>query len=247
MRGLLHQAFEAVSNIDSRLPRSFWRLVARPGELTAAFIAGRRRPYLGPVALFLVANVVFFAVESFTHGLVFTTPLDSHVNTQPWSGLAQSLVARQLDAQHVSLAAYAPRFDGAIALHARSLILLMVLAFTPLPALVFRRSGQPFGAHAVFSLHFYAFMLLLFSVATAIPAAGVPFGWQRSTSQPLDAVLSIVLLLACGAYLYRAIGTVYGGRRSWCLTSAAVLTCGAAAIVLAYRFALLLITLYTTA
>jgi len=113
--------------------------------------------------------------------------------------------------------------------------------------LVFRGCGQPFGAHAVFSLHFYAFMLLLFSVATAIPAAGVPFGWPRSTSQPLDTVLSITLLVLCGGYLYRAIGTVYGGRQSWRLTSAAILTFSTAVIVLAYRFALLLITLYTTA
>ena len=247
MAGLLNQAVEAISNIDGRLLRSLWHLLARPGDLTVAFIAGRRKPYLGPVALFLVANVLFFAVESFTHGLVFTTPLDSHLHTQPWSGLAQSLVAQQLESQHTTLAAYAARFDGAIALHARSLILLMVLAFAPLPALVFRRSKRPFGAHAVFALHFYAFMLLLFSVATAIPAAGVPFGAPRSPSARLDAVLSIALLVASATYLYRAIGVVYGGRTPWRLTSAAVLTCGAAAIVLGYRFALLLITLYTTA
>jgi len=36
----------------------------------------------------------------------------------------------------------------------------MALAFAlPLP-LVFHRSGRPFVTHAVFSLHFYAFVLL---------------------------------------------------------------------------------------
>jgi Protein of unknown function (DUF3667) len=246
LRGLVDQAFEAFTNIDGRLLRSVRCLIVRPGALTAAFIEGRRTPYLGPVALFLVANAVFFAAESLTGGLVFTTPLQSHVQNQPWSGPAQSLVAAHLASHHTTLDAYAPRFDGAVALHARSLILLMALAFAPLPALVFRRRGHPAAVHAVFSLHLYAFMLLLFSIATAIPAAGMLFGHERSTSPLLDAVLSIGLLLACAGYLYVAIGAVYSSTRASRLLSAIVLTAGVAVIVLGYRFALLLLTLYTT-
>ena len=245
LRGLVDQVFEALTNIDGRLLRSFRTLVTRPGALTVAFVEGRRKPYLGPVAIFLVANAAFFAAESLTAGLVFTTPLQSHLQSQPWSVLARSLVAAHVAAQHTTVEAYAPRFDGAIALHARSLILVMALAFTPLPALVFRRRGGPLAVHAVFSLHLYAFMLLLFSIATAIPAAGLPFGGERSASRLLDAVLSIGLLLACAGYLYTAIGAVYGGGRAGRILSAAVLTIGVAAIVLGYRFALLLLTLYT--
>ena len=246
LRGLIDQLFGALTNIDGRLLRSFRCLVTRPGALTAAFIEGRRKPYLGPVALFLVANAIFFAVESLTAGLVFTTPLQSHLQNQPWSAYAQSMVAAHVAARHTTVEAYAPQFDGAIALHARSLILLMALAFTPLPALVFRRRGRPIAVHIVFSLHLYAFMLLLFSVATAIPAAGVPFGAGRSGSALLDAVLSIGLLLACAGYLYVAIAAAYGGGRASRFLSATVLTIGLAAIVLGYRFALLLVTLSTT-
>jgi hypothetical protein len=245
VRGLIGEAFAAITSIDGRLLRSFRCLVAAPGALTVAFLEGRRKPFLGPVALFLVANVVFFGAESVTRGIVFTTPLDSHLTQQPWSGLAQTLVARRLAAEHTTQDAYAPRFDGAIALHARSLILLMAAAFAPLPALVFRRGRRPFAAHAVFTLHLYAYLLLLFSIATAIPAAGVPFGAARSTSQDLDTVLSIALLIACAVYLYQAIGAVYGGRRVARAWSAAALTAGVVMIVLGYRFALLLVTLYT--
>lgn len=246
LRGLVEQAFEAFTNIDGRLLRTFRCLVTDPGALTTAFVEGRRKPYLGPVALFLVANVVFFAAESVTRGLVFTTPLQSHLQTQPWSALAQPLVASQVAAHHTTVDAYAPQFDAAIALHARSLILVMVVAFAPLPALVFRARRRPFAVHAVFSLHLYAFMLLLFSVATAIPAAGLLVGGERSTSGLLDAVLSVGLLLACASYLYVAIGAVYGGGRLSRVLPAAALTVGVAAIVLGYRFALMLVTLATT-
>jgi len=242
----VHQAFEAFTNIDGRVLRTFRTLITRPGILTVAFIEGRRKPFVGPVALFLVANVLFFGAESLTHGLVFTTPLQSHMYQQPWEALARTLVTRHLVADHTTLELYAPRFDATIALHARSLILLMVVAFTPLPALLFRRAGRPFAAHAVFALHLYAFMLLLFSIGTALPVAGELVGRQRSTSNLLDAVLSIGLLIAGGVYLFFAIREVYATRGVARVLDTIALTIGMAAIVLGYRFALFLITLYTT-
>lgn len=244
--GLLNQAFEAFTNIDGRVLRSFRWLLVSPGSLTVAFVEGRRKPFLGPVALFLVANVVFFGAESLTSGLVFSTPLSSHLNDQPWSPLAQRLVADRLAASGAPLASFATRFDAAIALHARSMILLMALAFAPLPALVFRRRGHPFAAHVVFSLHLYAFTLLILSIGTPVPNVPVLFGGVRSTSRLLDGVLSISLLIACAVYLYAAIGAVYGGGRTARVLATIVLTMAAAAIVLAYRFALFLLTLYTT-
>ena len=210
-----------------------------------AFLQGRRKPFVGPVALFLVANVLFFATESLTGGTIFTTPLEGHLHTQPWSPVAQGLVADRLALLHTPAALFAARFDRAIALHARSLILLMALAFAVLPAIAYGRSRRPFAAHVVFSLHLYAFMLLLFSVATAIPAMGLLAGGTRSNSQVLDGAISITMLVACGFYLYFATGAVYGGGRAARALKSAALAVGTAAIVLGYRFALFLFTLYS--
>jgi hypothetical protein len=242
---LIDQVFEAFTNIDGRLLRSFRYLIGRPGALTVAFLQGQRKPFVGPVALFLVTNVLFFATESLTGGTIFTTPLEKHLRTQPWSELAQGLVASRLAALHTSADLFAPGFDSAIALHARSLILLMALAFAALPAIVFPRSRRPFAAHVVFSLHLYGFMLLLFCVGTAIPSAGILAGGERSASEVLDGVISVSLLVTCGIYLYFATDAVYGGGRAVRVLKSAALAVGAAAIVLGYRFALLLITLYS--
>ena len=246
LRGLLEQALEALTNVDGRLLRSFRYLLTAPGALTVAFIEGRRQAFLGPVALFLVANVVFFGAESLTRGMVFSTPLQSHLNDQPWSPLAQRLVANRLGPAGIPLSTFAPQFDAEIALHARSLILVMALAFAPFPALVFRRRGHPLAAHVVFSLHLYAFTLLILSIGTPVPNVPVLFGGVRSTSALLDGVLSIGLLIACAVYLYAAIGAVYGSGGTARIISTIVLTTAVAAIVLAYRFALFLLTLYTT-
>jgi len=244
-RGLLEQVFEAFTNIDGRVLRSFRHLISRPGLLTLAFLKGRRRPYIGPVSIFLIANVLFFATEALTGSTVFSTPLASHLQTQPWSPLAQVLVAKRMDALQTSIAQYAPRFDAAVAVHARSLILLMALSFSVVPWIAFRRGRHPFMAHAAFSLHLYAFMLLVLSLGTTVPALGMLNGGGRSTSDLLDHVLSITLVLVCGIYLYLAIGRVYGGRGWTRFLAAAALAAATAAIVLGYRFVLLLLTLYS--
>jgi hypothetical protein len=246
LSGLGRELFAALTSIDGRLLRTFRYLFAQPGMLTKSFLEGRRREFIGPVSLFLVTNVLFFAAESLTDGVVFTTTLQSHLHNQPWSDWAQRLAAGRFGSDAGALGAYALRFDTQIALHARSLILVMVVAFTPLAALVFRRARQPFAANAVFSLHLYAFMLPWFSIATLIQAATLLTGTVSPTSRLLDASLSIGLLVACATYVHLASAPVYGGSRVRRFGQAIVLAIGMGAIVLAYRFALLLITWYTT-
>jgi hypothetical protein len=170
LRSLFDQVFLAFTSIDGRLIRSFRALVSRPGLLTAAYLQGQRKPYIGPVSLFLIANVLFFATESLTGRTVFTTPLDSHLHNQPWSGVAESLVSNRLQTLRTTLDIYAPEFDRAVARNARSFIILMALSFALLPRIMFPRSRWPFVGHAVFALHLYAFMLLLFCIATTVPA-----------------------------------------------------------------------------
>ena len=246
LRALFEQLFAAFTSIDSRLLRSFRFLVTRPGALTIAYLKGQRKPYIGPVALFLLINVIFFAMESLTGGKVFTTPLDSHLHTQPWSESVQGLVARRLEAKETTLASYAPVFDQAVALKARSLIILMALAFSIAPALVFLRSRRPLMVHVVFSLHFYAFVLLLLCVATSIPPISVMFGGVGLESATLDYSISISLLLASAVYLYFATGAVYGNRGVRRILNIAALIVCVTAVLLGYRFFLFLITLFTT-
>ena len=245
LRGLVDQLVRAVIKIDGRLIRSVRCLVSRPGFLTVAYLQGRRKPYVGPVPLFLIANVLFFATESMTGGKIFTTPLNSHLHTQPWSTFAASLVSHRLETMHTTLDRYAPIFDRAVALHARSLIIFMALSFSLVPWIAFQRNSRPFVVHALFSLHLYAFMLLLFCLTDAIPPIEGWLGGAGFASETLDHVLAIALLAACAVYLYVATGAVYGASGVIRVLKVVALTVVAASLVLGYRFMLLVITLYT--
>jgi Protein of unknown function (DUF3667) len=246
LHGLASQAFEALTDVDGRLLRSLRSLVTQPGLLTVAYSEGCRKPFIGPVSLFLTTNLLFFAIETMSGGTVFAAPLQGHLHTQPWSETAGPLVLERLQALNIPLEMFAPRFDAAVATHARTLILLMTICFAPVPAVIFRRRRHPFAVHAVFSLHLYGFILLTLTAGTLVPAAGMVAGGVRSTSETLDHVLTIALLAVIAAYLYKAVGVVYGGRPSARLLQAAALTSTTAAIVLGYRFGLFLLALYTS-
>ncbi len=205
-----------------------------------------RKTYVAPITLFLVVNVLFFAVQSLTGETVFSSPLDSHLYHQDWSEFAQSRVAEKLAQSGTSLPDYTPVFDRAVVTHAKSLIILMTVPFALLLPLVFLRERRPFMAHVVFSLHHYAFLLLLFCVALFAAGLSTWMGFGGVQTPAVDNVLSVLLLAASGLYLYLAIGRVYGTRGSRRVVQSILLAIAVALIVIGYRFALFLITVLTT-
>jgi hypothetical protein len=209
-------------------------------------VAGQRRAYIGPLQLFLIANALFFAVQSWTHLAIFSSPLQSHLHNQDWQEIARSLTAARLDARHETLAAFAPAFDSAALLNAKALIILMALAFAPFLPLLYPGARRAFGAHVVFALHLYVFILLLMCVSMLLAEADLLLGGGGLASEPVDMALSLFNLVACAVYLYPATGRFYGSRGAARIVKVAALTVAIGAIALAYRFTIFLITLYTS-
>ena len=246
LRGIVDRFIKAFTSLDGRVMRSFGMLLRHPGSLTVAFLKGVRKQYASPVQLFLLANVLLFATQSLTRTNVFGSSLQSHLHPQDWSALAGSLVARRLERTQTTLDAYEPAFDRAVVLNAKSLVILMVPAFAGVLALLFVRRRKPFMTHVVFSLHLYAVLMLLFSLA--LLAAGLQqwMGGGGLDSPEVDTVLSLINVTACAAYLFLAIGPAYGARGLVRVVQSGVAALAVGALVLGYRFILLLITLTWT-
>jgi hypothetical protein len=245
LRGLLAQMTKAVTGIDGRLVRSFRLLVNKPGALTQAYVDGRRKPFIGPFPLFLITNAVFFAAQSLTHARIFASSLASHLHGQDWSAVAQRLVADRVAATGTTPERFAPLFDQAVILNAKSLVIAMTLPFVVLLPIAYRSSRRPFATHAAFTLHLYAFLLLLFCFSLALAAVDVLLGGGGLGSPRVDKVLTAINVAASTAYLYFAARVVYAQRGAVGLAKALVLAIAIVAIVLGYRFAIFLFTLYT--
>ena len=243
---IAHQTLMALSEVDGRLLRSLRFAITRPGALTSAYVAGRRTPFLNPFALFLIANGIFFALQSAMKANIFASTLESHLHRQDWSALAQTLVAGRLAAKGTTLESYAPLFDQVAVLYAKSLIILMVFVFAGVLALTFWNRRRPFGAHVVFALHFYVFQLLLFCGALLLANGDRALGGGGLNSWIVDIALTVVNLTLCAIHLRVAIREVYAARGVTAAAQMILLALTSIAMVPAYRFTIFVITLYLT-
>lgn len=246
LKGLLKHVLHALSSIDGKLLRTFRTLLASPGTLTVAYLQGPRKPYIAPFQFFLIVNVLFFAIQSSTGTMIFSTPLDSHLNLQDWRVLAQSLVDRRLQAEHTTLASYSPLFDQAVQVNAKSLVILMTLPFAVLLIPMFHGRHRPFVTHLVFALHTYAFLLVSLCVLLLIMMIDIQLGGAGARSKLLDRSLFGILLGAAAVHLFSATGRVYQSSGAGRVLKVTLLTIAIAAGVLGYRFLIFLITLYGT-
>jgi hypothetical protein len=88
-------------NADSRLLRSLYVLLFRPGALTDLFLEGHRRHYVSPIKLFAIVNVAFVVVvnvlggpQTFRNNLYFHMTVESY----PHQGIAVRWVSDRIDA-----------------------------------------------------------------------------------------------------------------------------------------------------
>ena len=245
-RDMLTQIAKGFSAIDGRLIRSYRSILTAPGALTAAHISGQRRTFLGPFALFFIANALFVGIQTVTGTNVLSSPLDSHLHNQDWSSLARTMVNHRFASRGTSLAAYRPTFDKAAIFNAKAGMIAMVIAFAPFLFPTFWSRHRPAGAHLIFALHLYAFILTLLCVSLLISAAERLMGGDGLGSPIVDLVLSLFNVGACSIYIYLAIRPAYCARGIPRLLKTTWLAAIVAVLFVGYRFAIFLITFYTT-
>jgi hypothetical protein len=248
-RELAAHALDSFASLDGRFFRTVRALLARPGELTVAYLEGRRKPFVGPIQLFLVANVVFFAAQWLTGLSLFFTPLANQMNAGPHSELATKLVNERIAARGMTLDAYMPLFDRAGLTKTKSLVVLMVPMFAAAVALVMRKQWRTFVPPLVFALHFFAFQMIAFSILFVVATLTMAIAWRgdwTSHWHAFDTVFSWIEVLALAGYLWFALGRCAPSGGKLRLARVLLLAASTPVVLYLYRFIIFLITLYTT-
>ena len=70
-------------SFDGKLWKTLFPLLARPGFLTRAYLAGKRKRYIGPARLFLISSLVLFAVLRFTVESMDIVEIDHAISSGP--------------------------------------------------------------------------------------------------------------------------------------------------------------------
>jgi hypothetical protein len=246
---LLHFAREAVEHLaqlDGTVWRSVKTLVAKPGELTAAYIRGERIRYMKPLQLFVLVSVAYFFVAGALNIRTFDTPLAMQM--RGFSGPANRIAAR-LAERHLTVEEYAVQFDATSTAQAKSLVIVMVPAFALLVGVLEARKHRYALQQLVFALHTYT-VLLLAVMAADILVAPVLRALRRSPSalfsHSADTIMSAILVVALFTWLLAALRRAYGDGWIVATAKAIVLLFGMGFFVTAYRMLLFYTTFYAT-
>jgi hypothetical protein len=237
-------------SLVGRMRASLSTLATPPGRLTADWIHGMRVGYLAPLSLFLWTNVAFFVVQSASGLGILSWPMRSHLSDDSTAWLTARLFAQHRPLVAESNDAYEKVFNALEAVHAKSLVLVMVPAFAiALGALLVDRR-EPFRNSLTFATHFFAFALIwlcaLFPTLAIVLHFIMPSGASASWRHSMDLYVSGLEAAVVGWYLYIALHTVFGLSRPRRMLMAIALVATLYVILKAYHVVVFAATLYST-
>jgi hypothetical protein len=256
----LREAFEGITHADSRVWRTLWPLLFRPGFLTREYFEGRRSRYLPPFRLYLVLSVLFFLVASaMPHRLelfdfnansvegVQVTPLGGAADAKETTQQRANRVCGDMNYQGPWEKELTPRFtqgcrkimldngDGLAEgmLHNVPKALFVLL---PVLALVMRLMylRRYYVEHLLFFIHTHSFIFLLLLLFLPL-AEWIQTSW-------ISELIKLAVTLYIPWYVYRAMRRYYRQGRFATLAKYSVL--GLAYLICA-ALMLVLTTFYT--
>jgi hypothetical protein len=210
VRAFAAQVAGDLANLDSRLLRTLGTLLGRPGRLTREYLEGRRVRYTQPLQVYLGAAAAFFFVNAYRPFLTFDPTagrIVSSLNAAGISGTMDSESRAGLAARGISMELFRERFEQTVTGYLPAFLVGSVLLFALVLQLFYWRRPAGYIRHAVFSLHWSAFFLLLMIVDRLLPAP--PPGANPGLSD-------LVLILVAAGYLGVALRWVYG--QGWLAT-----------------------------
>jgi hypothetical protein len=181
---LSHTVVHELLNLDGKIWRTLRLLLFRPGSLALEYAAGRRRPYVNPLRVLIVAIVVY--VLATQGGLNFTLsvgPVTLSIlpaPTSPERPIADTLgnIDRFGVLEHMFAERFGPsesasddlrrRFNRTLNGFATPLSFATVLLVALVLYACFRRRRPLFVEHAAFSMQVYSFVLLSSVLTVAI-------------------------------------------------------------------------------
>ena len=241
MREFASETFESFTHADSRLWRTLWCLLVKPGFLTVEFLEGHRARYLPPFRLYLVLSVVLFlAAGSVNHHAVFvgvsvgdSGSVEGVKADAPAADETPEQRARQLcEGSNFSIGpkSWDPQLREACYKVVqdrgqsfvesfyhnlpRALFLLLPILALAMKLMYWRRH---YVEHLLFFIHNHAFTFVLFTLFT-LAMAITSWAW-------LIMLYVLIVLLYPPIYTYRAMRRVYAQGKWITRAKFFVLTC----------------------
>lgn len=227
-REIVNEGLSGFFAFDTRIVRTVWPLVRRPGFLTTEFFQGRRARYVHPFKLYFTFSLMFFLVFAFSdYTVVHTNESGIVMITTDDGEPAEAVSSGEVETDDTWPDTDAPPSDGLIGVFSKKLARLAeddperfdrvfvdrlsksLIVLVPVVALLLQALyWKPrYVAHLVFCLHVHSFSFLVLVIGAAVDTGLSLVGREGATLGNSIATLAIVV------YTFLAMRRVYGQGR----------------------------------
>lgn len=199
---------DLLSNIwmlDGKLLNSVKYLVFRPGRFASDYAEGIRKPYVKPLNLFLMVNVLYFLTSGFD---TFKTELNVQLNGMPYSPLVAELVEKQYGTAEDNTKAYQDyekRYNSKTGEVSKLIIIVLAPLLGLLLYLLFRSRGiflsDGFNMALQFWTYFIITVLLVLPLVVAL-VTGLFGPGILIINGDFELWLTPLILILSGLYMY---------------------------------------------
>jgi hypothetical protein len=210
---LSHTVLHELLNLDGKIWRTLRQLLFRPAFLAIEYAAGRRRPYVNPLRVLLVTIVVYvLATQSGTSFTLTIGPIK--LGTAPAAmspgrsieatleqadrfGILEGMFARRFGPVADASDDVRARFNRVLNGFATPLSFATVLLVALTLYAFFHRRRPLLVEHAVFSMHYYSFVLLSLLLVVLV---------MKPRLSPAVVTLALLLSVQIWQFVYLAFG-----------------------------------------
>ncbi len=161
-RHFVEEGVEGITHFDNKFFRSIRDLFLKPGMLTLNFEAGRKVPFMKPVQLFIVCNLIFFLIVGGSN--IFALNLNSYLSNSRGGLFNTREYFLQKFGADADLNALKLLFQEKMTSKSKTFIFLFIPFFAIACGVFFFQKKKGFGLHLAFATHFFSFLLLFFTL-----------------------------------------------------------------------------------
>ncbi|MCE2996203.1 MAG: DUF3667 domain-containing protein [Cyclobacteriaceae bacterium] len=225
----------AITFADSKMIKTLWLVLSKPGFVSKEFAEGRRVNYLKPISLFFVLNLIYFffpLIQLFNATL--TTQLSS-----PWGFYFKNVIAHKMVDMGLNLPSFQLIYHQKTVGFAKLMVMVfVVIASLPLNILYWKRN-RFFTDHVGYMVELACFNLFVNAITLSILAF---FGLGKYLNEE---VLTFIFISTNLYFLLRS-GNIFYQEKSWKLVLKSVLMIAFLKIALeVYRAILFFVTIWS--
>ncbi len=247
IRSYLAEISTAITLLESKVLRSVWLVVSKPGYLSTQYLRRRVR-YMKPLQLFIFLNVVYYFSLTLFSATTFATPLATQLhmnNYYPSSPISRS--TRNCRRSRSATKLFEQKYNKKTSVLSRTLIFALIPIFALVFYVLFFRKRRYIVEHAVIATHFWSFSLILLGVILPLSSV-LLIRLSKALNSSVayvgnDAVTSSALQLCMAAYLFIMRRRAYAASRWYCAVTALAIAWSFFHIVWLYRLLLFNVTL----